>query len=332
MKRVDQRLAASDQNHTMKNERFKRTCINERRLGLGVLILPALLFWFLSQNLDFRPGPIHDMDAPTLTSVTIPQEESKIPRRLIFMYVKPDINCQDCIEMKDIMERHPKSPRGLQKMVSGTIEKYKSFWANDTSVEVDFLNTEECLQAIEAVEPALLEVYKRENNGAFKSDICRVCYLYIHGGYYFDNDQETLEPYIPPPFVTFASVTANDEVNIAQSFVAVTPEHPIIKRSIQYLLDHYNGTHIRHHKKYSLVGPSTMRDAISEEVKHNPVMGDQIKLLHEMGLDQTRQGHHPDMYPEVPRDWGRPMCSFVMHSHEHNKAFFRSRGKGTPKC
>lgn len=258
------------------------------------------------------------------TGNNVSPTESVIPRRLIFVYVSVKEDCAHCKQIHHVLrgEVHP----GLARMINQTIAEYKSVWT-DSDVEISYLGNNECYQAVKAAEPSLLDHYLKEQDGSLKSDVCRTAYLYLHGGYYFDNDMETLEPFVPPPRVTFASATTEDEEDLANTFVATTPGNPVLERALAMMMDHYQGKHLRTSKHYVNLGPATLKDAMHVTLNQDPSFVEQTTLLHELSLEK-----HKKLYPEIPRVHRRPMCAMVLHWHETQKVYFRSRGDRTPKC
>ncbi|KAL7534753.1 hypothetical protein ACHAXR_006059 [Thalassiosira sp. AJA248-18] len=100
-----------------------------------------------------------------------------------------------------------------------------------------------------------------------KADICRVAELYLYGGYYFDIDigvfqplnvddlylaQKSFDPlwhlnaikkrkFVSPSkddIVTFATVF-NNQGRFFQAFTAAMPGHPVLKRSLEYMVGYY---------------------------------------------------------------------------------------------
>ena len=114
--------------------------------------------------------------------------------------------------------------------------------------EVEMWGDDHCLMALDELQMkeghALASDFKREVEGPFKSDLCRLVMLYNMGGYYFDTDvapldalQKALDP--RATFVTVRSSEVNPftaERFFFQAFLASTPKHPVIKMSLKNLV------------------------------------------------------------------------------------------------
>jgi hypothetical protein len=145
---------------------------------------------------------------------------------------------------------------------------------NDEMV-VSFLSDDDCVAIITEAEPRLVEKFRGEKRGEFKGDICRVAELYVYGGYCFDIDIGVYEPlhlddlHLPrervpditlrylkmattdelmklmkggrDDLVTFSTVV-NKQGRFFQAFTAAMPRHPVMERSLQYMVAYYDGT------------------------------------------------------------------------------------------
>ena len=73
---------------------------------------------------------------------------------------------------------------------------------------------------------------------SFKSDMCRLAMLHEHGGLYFDCDMGVRADVrtLLRPATRFATISAAVEPNTVagffQSFVAASPEHPMLRRTM----------------------------------------------------------------------------------------------------
>lgn len=106
--------------------------------------------------------------------------------------------------------------------------------------DVTFMDDAECLQLM----PWYLKgIYAREKVGMYRSDLCRLAQLHKYGGWYFDTDIGVLShplTYIDPN-VTLVSVLATDIAakSLFQAFLAVSPNHPLITRTMRAYVEVY---------------------------------------------------------------------------------------------
>jgi hypothetical protein len=192
--------------------------------------------WVAPSSLNFsNPVPI-EMRGPH-------SEDFKIPRRMIFTHKR------NILETKD--------PPHLYENVLNTIQTYRDAWG-EPDAPVWFLNNMDCLAAIHAAKPALLNYFDTEVHGSWKADICRVAALYLTGGYYFDADMEVVQPWKPDDNVTFATVMNPERTRYFQSFLVSEPQSRIMKKALSRMLLFYESHMTR---KGVLLGPDTMKTA-----------------------------------------------------------------------
>lgn len=138
--------------------------------------------------------------------------------------------------------------------------------------DVVFLADDDCMKLVHKAEPRLVKLFSHERFGRWKADICRAAYLYLHGGYFFDTDVGVIKPVdfdaldipaavpdvvgelrlkgdklnnpriIPEEddIVTFSTVY-NRQGQFHQAFTAAMPGHPVMKRSLEYMVAFYKG-------------------------------------------------------------------------------------------
>ena len=173
-----------------------------------------------------------------------PSTDHKIPHRLIFTYTH------------NILET--KEPAVLHTNVQKTIGLYRKAWGEPTA-PVWFMNDTDCQSAIYAAKPGLVTYFDREPKGSWKADICRVAALYLTGGYYFDVDMETVNPWIPDGNVSFVTAIEETKTMYFQSFLATTRHSPILARALDEMLLYYENRILR---TDSLLGPETLKWAV----------------------------------------------------------------------
>lgn len=95
--------------------------------------------------------------------------------------------------------------------------------------------------------------------GKYRSDLCRLVQLYIHGGLYIDNDVQPIRSVELPSTCSFGTVLESPSSDrIVQSMIFASPNHTVVKTAIDYIQDFTRGER----KVNGFLGPITMRDAI----------------------------------------------------------------------
>mmetsp|Transcript_13926 Transcript_13926/g.21388 ORF Transcript_13926/g.21388 Transcript_13926/m.21388 type:complete len:334 (-) Transcript_13926:87-1088(-) len=278
-------------------------------------------FTFLSV-ISFLPAieQLHSLPTDALDA------ELKIPRHLVFTY------------KHNILET--REPKHFYDNIHNIARKYKTGWASagsenksgvaDEDVKIYFLDDQACISNITAAYQDLVPHFHAEKSGAFKADICRLAFLYLYGGYYFDVDVDVVEPFIPNPNVQF--VTANDFRNafFFQAILMTSPRHPIIKQALELELEHYErGLSPPVFK--GLIGCDILKRAYHSNIVEYFLRGsdEQITLLDE--IDLSPNAGHEDMYKHIER---MPVitCNMVVHDPIAQHLFFKSRIAGSSNC
>jgi hypothetical protein len=241
------------------------------------------------------------------------RSKERIPRRLIFIDTRH----------KSIHE----FPRIVRENINNTISVYSHHW-NETQPKVWFLGNEACHDVIQEQFPELVPYHLSETFGPYKSDICRAAALHQRGGYYFDNDLEVVHA-MTIPNVTFIMPTMrqNDEYTAPNTFIAATPRHVIIEKTL-----HVNYKENRTTEENKIMGPinlwegyvaATAEYCISESSTCNTTWS--VFDLTQVNLDE-----HDELYPDAPRrkGWGC-CCNYVIHHLEWRKIYFWSRFLGS---
>jgi len=193
---------------------------------------------------------IQSFSNPVPLNMRDPSPGYKIPRRLLFTF-------------KDSL-LETKEPHLLYTNVRSTIAKYREAWG-EPDAPVWFLNDTDCRAAIYATRPRLLMYFDREVHGPWKADICRVAALYLTGGYYFDVDMETVNPWMASSKVTFATVMDPSRVRYFQSFLASERRGRMMDEALNEMLAFYEN---RKTRLGALLGPDTLKWAV-ESVPHS---------------------------------------------------------------
>ena len=253
--------------------------------------------------------------------------QPSIPHHLVFTY------------KHNILETG--KPKHFYDNIQKTAQKYKVAWneerdsstpsfgkgKEDKDVTIYFLDDEACISNIEAAYPDLVPHFHAEQSGAFKADICRLAFLYLHGGYYFDVDVDILEPYIPDPDVTFVTVNDDKMRYLFQAILMTSPRHPIIKRALELELDHYEKG-LTPPVNQLLIGCDILKRAFDDFAINNHTAVGPIALLDEINL--SHGSGHATMYPHIRRSsW---LCNGVVHDPKAQKVYFKSRIDGSSNC
>mmetsp|Transcript_19602 Transcript_19602/g.46006 ORF Transcript_19602/g.46006 Transcript_19602/m.46006 type:complete len:441 (+) Transcript_19602:161-1483(+) len=267
----------------------------QRKSTVPLLAVVAVLCWvsiaLLWSNGPMTPVPTGTGQSPkNSTSLGAAfvgaNNRPRIPRRLVFTYK---------YNLLEGASPPPPLDLPLKINVLRTIDKYTKFWNMTDQVAaakydyfkrrfpeehvempidevpvVSFLDDTGCLKVIEQADARLVDVFKYEERGPFKADICRVAELYMNGGWYFDIDIGVVNPidfeeigitaYSLPrehlkllrdgrrerrpseeDIVTFATVF-NAQGRFFQAFTAATPFHPVLKRALNHMVAYYNGS------------------------------------------------------------------------------------------
>jgi hypothetical protein len=293
-------------------------------LLLGCILFQLWLITVVDESLTLLPALINDR---------------KIPSRLIFVDTRYNI-------------LETRQPVHLYRNLQNTIDMYSQAWKH-TPQETDimFFTDQPCRKMIQQVAPRLLKPYITEPFGPFKSDICRLAAVYIHGGYYFDSDAQALKALDPSPEIDFIAVdTGNDFFN---AVIAAPPKHPVIRAALDSMVDdwYYNQAlferfqvkdfdpsiffteHYQTTLKFHEIG-KIMRGA------QNNVGPMTLKLGYQRRQNETTAwilnefyNKYPTVYPSLERnETGWRGCNFMVHDEVIKTAYFYSRCIGTDGC
>jgi hypothetical protein len=153
----------------------------------------------------------------------------------------------------------------LQSEVPGTNglkDNIKKIMKMHPGTNVSFFDDVECRDLIAKSHSEELALwFDKEDQGCYKSDLCRLAVLYEHGGYYFDNDFEVVTDVreLIPAGASISTVMAltdratpsiglDGRLDVFQAFLASSPQHPAIKAAMDstlkwYARGYYNEQH-----------------------------------------------------------------------------------------
>ncbi len=272
-------------------------------------------------------------------------------------------------------------PSPLQENMQHTIETYLHYW-DDASIITSgnyashydkmkamvespfvwYLNNTECENSILGVAPDLLPFYRNETKGQNKANICRITALYLRGGYYFDTDMQIVKAVPIEPHITFMTPWEKRHKKykgLFNSFIAVAPEHPLLKVNIELMRNFY----IKKNVKFHLLGTGSLYHSFIKfynlSVENATAMRDGKLVL----SDDERMGHYSESSLIVPtgesKDWPvqmflgeihlddyldqyasfprhdntrRDRCAYVVHDFVEKEIYFYSRISGVPNC
>lgn len=160
-----------------------------------------------------------------------------------------------------------------------------------TGVPLVWLNDTQCVAVLEALgRPSLAAAFAAEPFGPYKSDICRVAYLYVRGGFYMDCDMgclpgvDVVQRFARQQHGLITAIEVAPETGVFQSFLAAAPGHPVLELALNLTEAYYAGTH---QLEYGFtVGTSIFRSAVE---RYRGAGGYDIHLLREV-YDPTTPG------------------------------------------
>ena len=135
----------------------------------------------------------------------------------------------------------------LQNNVHRTIRMHNS----SGRVRVNFYDDDACEELLRSHLPELVPHFLHEERGSYKGDICRGAALVATGGLYFDVDMETIVDsrtlirndtrFVSPQIVNDKGKPMNESKigGFFQSFIAATPNHPILREYLDQILYWY---------------------------------------------------------------------------------------------
>lgn len=175
-----------------------------------------------------------------------------------------------------------------------------------------YLNDNDCIDSIMNVVPRLVPYFRNESEGKFKADICRIAALYEKGGYYFDTDMEVAHKAVSiSPEITFVTVTSPSlGGSFFQSFMAMAPQHPMLRINLDLMVDHYHSIEQHGIKLFgTLLGP--------ESLYHSSVEFCQREESESWPFDLSLSGRYWHGF-----DYH---CGWLVHNATQSEVYFFSR-------
>jgi len=114
---------------------------------------------------------------------------------------------------------------------------------DDLNIEQKIWTNDECRYFLKKnFSSDVIKYYDSQNDGRFKSDLWRLCVLYIYGGVYVDIDQEPIEKlssFIDFENIDFCGVTNMERFNLSNGFIYAKKGSKIIKQNIDETIKRY---------------------------------------------------------------------------------------------
>jgi hypothetical protein len=266
--------------------------------------------------MDPKKPTVAEIVASPIETLHPQQLQLPIPHRILFTY------------KTNILET--KEPKLYYDNILNTIHQYKTMWNNDqqqkeTTTPIEyFLDNAACRQQIQMAAPELVPYFDTESKGMFKGDMCRTAALYNQGGYYFDVDIQVIHPIALEQNTSFSSVVSSTGV-FFQAFLAASPQHPILQRTLQEMLYYYQNKPKLQWFLGLPMGCETLTKAYRSLA---PSQRGNVRILQEMNLARKH-----DTYPELPRQVGKGhLCNYIVHDETEKQPYFFSRLVGSFRC
>lgn len=194
-----------------------------------------------------------------------------------------------------------------KKMHPNTLENINEWISinNDIEIEQCVFSYQECCDFIlKYFDKELLSYFIKQPMGHFKSDLWRLCVLYIYGGAYADIDQKLLtkfSDFFNVGYHDFCGVTNMERYNLSNGFIYAKKNNLIIEKNIELTYEKYhqamNNGKITDVK---FIGGCYIMGEVIANLENNPVMPIGEKLvadskcmfLHEVGdksLEKTNK-------------------------------------------
>lgn len=190
-----------------------------------------------------------------------------------------------------------------------------------------------CLQKIQRIDAynssEMMEQWfnSPQTKGMFKSDVCRMAQLYLHGGLYLDNDVELVSSAVlndlKGGFDLVSSIALGGEL-IFQAILAAPPNHPLIWRAMKISVE----VLFKGRKLDGWFGPAVVQAAIEEMYNQSYRLDTQSLLCKGVLLfsEVELQKDHPGM---VNRTHERFCNVAVVDTNQQLYAFSRVKQWGT---
>jgi len=268
-----------------------------------------------SDNLEIQRQHEKDLEEFHQRAGNATRYPHQIPHRTIFIHT--------------LYERPSDMKKLLYDNIRNTHRIFAEFW--NELAPLWFLREKDCRIAVELAEPKLLPSYLNETRGNNKANLCRVAALYLKGGYYFDVDMGTIRAVplsdnttfaVPHEYLEPARNGNKDQYlqGLFNSFLAVTPGHPVLRKNLDLYIDHYNGMDLPVRSKHHHLGTGSLRLAYKAT---NQTFISYMKLVET--LLTSKMSKLLNLPFPKGEGWG---CNFYVSDPEKQVAYFWSRIPG----
>jgi hypothetical protein len=197
-------------------------------------------------HIAYQPDPLVDQRLVDRLSPTPKSPHKKIPNILIFTHAVNLLLFKNTTTNMTFDSKTTKELRVLQQNVRRSVRHHPG-------ARVRFLTDHDCADSIRSViQPderadRLVHYFYREKQGMYKADLCRGAALYETGGVYLDVDLGVRMNVFGALAneTEFATVLVHAASNwpgaFFQAFIAVSPQHELMRRYAELFLDYYDG-------------------------------------------------------------------------------------------
>jgi len=257
-----------------------------------------------------------------------------IPKTLLFNYRIDLFSAKD-----DEMNMKEKILRANMKR---TVQLFQNI--SGKAIKVEMWDDYKCLEKFEKLGMrALFFDFASEVKGMIRSDLCRLLMLHNIGGYYFDTDVAPIAGFekVLAPGATFVTVRATKKSGggggFFQAFVAATPKHPIISRTLRkfkdwydiyWSLDELNQSQLRNDTAKGNIGCALLAKSFQEWSARNstdPVLVHQSGHVSQFFEEGQFVASRNDISPRPEQNWTKNLCDWAAIDNRTKKVVMLSR-------
>ena len=178
--------------------------------------------------------------------------------------------CHRSVEKFSDSKRIPKivfitSKFGIDELPQQFKDNFRRIEEQNPEYTIQYYDDEQIRRFIQEHHPYALDAYDALIPGAYKADLWRVLILYTYGGIYIDAGHQFTVPIsdILQDSDEFVSVFEVYDLGIHNSFICAYPQHPILKRTIDMILDNIKNRRYGENTT-DITGPTTFQRAYNQ--------------------------------------------------------------------